>query len=180
MTGGNFALAQEEYVEVGSDGSTTHEENGPSCDDICANKVSEVTSAAIAEEENLRGEINNLRGELARLEQQLREAWEAKDHAYGELDRERGEMEGAKRECYGEVDSWKQKVGQVEASLEASNKQSAQLAGELFETKESLAEFQQQKFFINTKLIKSDLEKTAKQFKEDVTALLKKYGIIKD
>jgi chromosome segregation ATPase len=173
----NFALAQEEQVEVGADGSTVPQVN---CDDVCAAKVSEVTSAAMLEQDNLHGHIRALREDLERAEQQLREAWEAKDNAINDLQRERNDMESTKQACYGEVDSLKQKVGQVEASLQASNKQSEQIAGELFEAKQGLAEYQGLKFFINTKLIKADLEKATKQLKDDVMALLKKYGILKD
>jgi chromosome segregation ATPase len=175
--GNNFALAQEEQVEVGADGSTVPQAN---CDDICAAKVSEVTSAAMTEQDDLHAHIRSLQKDLARAEHQLREAWEAKDNAFADVQRERNDMEATKQGCYGEVDSLKQKVGQVEASLAASNKQSEQLAGDLFEAKQGLAEFQQLKFFINTKLIKADLEKTTKQLKDDLMALLKKYGILKE
>eukprot|EP00980_Cylindrotheca_fusiformis_P015610 scaffold4481_cov121-Cylindrotheca_fusiformis.AAC.6 len=177
VSGGNVGSSQGQ-VEVESDGSTTTQE-ASNCDNVCEGKVSEVVSAAREDQENLHGQIRGLQEELAHVQQQLREAWEAKDNAYAELERERGNMEGATRECYGEVDSLKQKLGEVELSLETSNKQQERLAGELLKTQEELSAFQQTKFFINTKLIKSDFEKSAKQLKDDFMSLLKKAGLVK-
>ena len=171
---------QEEDVEIGADGSTTTGHQGPNCDEVCSSKV----SAVLQDMDKLKGEmLADFEQKLARVQEEKNEIVAASEAKLQSVEEERKQLLSKKQECDNEAayfsDKLKEaelKISQTQAALQRANQQSQELASDLFSAKQEISDFQQRKIFINAKAIKEGVIGAAKNIKEEISSLLKKYN----